>query len=223
MGSNGGLTMDDRTLRQHVLEELDFDPKVDAAGIGVSVRDGIVTLSGHVGTYAEKIAAEKITQRVRGVRAVVQEVEVRYPANEKTGDEELAARVVKVLTWNVQVPDEAIKVKVENGCVTLDGCVPWYYQKAAAQSAVSKLAGVREVLNLLAVKPPVRSEDVKAKVLAALKRTARDPDSITVRIEGDTVILDGCVDLWRDRELAERAAWSTPGVHAVEDHLKLAW
>ena len=104
MGSNGGLTMDDRTLRQHVLEELDFDPKVDAAGIGVSVRDGIVTLSGHVGTYAEKIAAEKITQRVRGVRAVVQEVEVRYPANEKTGDEELAARVVKVLTWNVQVP-----------------------------------------------------------------------------------------------------------------------
>ena len=124
MGSNGGLTMDDRTLRQHVLEELDFDPKVDAAGIGVSVRDGIVTLSGHVGTYAEKIAAEKITQRVRGVRAVVQEVEVRYPANEKTGDEELAARVVKVLTWNVQVPDEAIKVKVENGCVTSMAACP---------------------------------------------------------------------------------------------------
>ncbi|KQO78286.1 BON domain-containing protein [Methylobacterium sp. Leaf88] len=215
--------MDDRTLRQHVLEELDFDPKVDAAHIGVTVRDGLVTLSGHVATYAEKIAAEKVAQRVRGVRAVVEEIEVRYPADQKTGDEELAARVVKVLAWNVQVPDEAIKVKVEEGRVTLDGCVPWYYQRAAAQSAVAKLAGVREVLNLLAVKPSVRSRDVKAKVLAALKRTARDPDTITVRVEGDTVILDGCVDLWRERELAERAAWSTPGVHAVDDRLRLAW
>jgi osmotically-inducible protein OsmY len=215
--------MDDRTLRQHVLEELDFDPKVDAAHIGVAVRDRIVTLSGHVATYAEKVAAERIAQRVRGVRAVVEEIEVRYPADERTGDEELAARVVKVLAWNVQVPDETIEVKVEDGCVTLDGCVPWYYQRAAAQAAVAKLAGVREVLNLLAVKPPVRSADVKAKVLAALKRTARDPDGITVRVEGDTVVLDGCVDLWRERELAERAAWSIPGVHAVEDRLTLAW
>jgi osmotically-inducible protein OsmY len=162
-------------------------------------------------------------QRVRGVRAVVEEIEVRYPADQKTGDEELAARVVKVLAWNVQVPDDAVKVKVEDGRVTLDGCVPWYYQRAAAQSAVAKLAGVREVLNLLAVKPPVRSRDVKAKVLAALKRTARDPDTITVRVEGDTVILDGCVDLWREQQLAERAAWSIPGVHAVDDRLKLAW
>jgi osmotically-inducible protein OsmY len=215
--------MDDRTLRQHVLAELEFDPKVDAAHIGVAVRDGIVTLSGHVATYAEKIAAERILQRVRGVRAVVEEIEVRYPADQKTGDEELAARVVKVLAWNVQVPDDAVKIKVEDGRVTLDGCVPWYYQRAAAQSAVAKLAGVREVLNLLAVKPPVRSRDVKAKVLAALKRTARDPDTITVRVEGDTVILDGCVDLWRERQLAERAAWSIPGVHAVDDRLKLAW
>lgn len=215
--------MDDRTLRQHVLAELEFDPKVDAAHIGVAVRDGIVTLSGHVATYAEKIAAERILQRVRGVRAVVEEIEVRYPADQKTGDEELAARVVKVLAWNVQVPDGAVKIKVEDGRVTLDGCVPWYYQRAAAQSAVAKLAGVREVLNLLAVKPPVRSRDVKAKVLAALKRTARDPDTITVRVEGDTVILDGCVDLWRERQLAERAAWSIPGVHAVDDRLKLAW
>ncbi|MBY0260288.1 BON domain-containing protein [Methylobacterium sp.] len=215
--------MDDRTLRQHVLAELEFDPKVDAAHIGVAVRDGIVTLSGHVATYAEKIAAERILQRVRGVRAVVEEIEVRYPADQKTGDEELAARVVKVLAWNVQVPDGAVKGKVEDGRVTLDGCVPWYYQRAAAQSAVAKLAGVREVLNLLAVKPPVRSRDVKAKVLAALKRTARDPDTITVRVEGDTVILDGCVDLWRERQLAERAAWSIPGVHAVDDRLKLAW
>jgi osmotically-inducible protein OsmY len=215
--------MDDRTLRRHVLEELDFDPKVDAAGIGVAVRDGIVTLSGHVGTYAEKIAAERITQRIRGVRAVVEEIAVRDPANEKTGDEELAARVVKVLAWNVQVPDQTIRVKVEDGRVTLDGSVPFYYQRAAAQAAVAKLAGVREVLNLLAVTPPVRSADVKAKVLAALKRTARDPDTITVRVEGDTVILDGCVGLWRERALAERAAWSAPGVRAVDDRLRLTW
>ncbi|GJD71916.1 BON domain-containing protein [Methylobacterium goesingense] len=215
--------MNDRTLHQHVLAELEFDPKVDAAHIGVAVRDGIVTLSGHVATYAEKVAAARIVQRVRGVRAVVEEIEVRHPADQNTGDEERAARVVKVLAWNVQVPDGTVKVKVEDGRVTLDGCVPWYYQRAAAQSAVAKLAGVREVLNLLAVKPPVRPSDVEAKLRTALNRTARDPDTITVRVEGDTVILDGCVDLWRERQLAERAAWSIPGVHAVADRLKLAW
>lgn len=215
--------MDDRTLRQHVLEALDFDPRVDAAHIGVTVRDRIVTLSGHVATYAEKIAAEGIAQRVRGVRAVVEEIEVRYPADERTGDEELAARIVKVLAWNVPVPDEAIMVKVEHGYVTLDGCVPWYYQRAAAQSALTKLSGVRGVLNLLAVKPPASSADVKAKVLASLRRTAKDADAITVRVEGDTVILDGTVDLWGEREVAERAAWSVPGVRAVEDRLTLAW
>ncbi len=215
--------MDDRTLRQHVLEALDFDPRVDAAHIGVTVRDRIVTLSGHVATYAEKIAAEGIAQRVRGVRAVVEEIVVRYPADERTGDEELAARIVKVLAWNVPVPDEAIMVKVEHGYVTLDGCVPWYYQRAAAQSALTKLSGVRGVLNLLAVKPPASSADVKAKVLASLRRTAKDADAITVRVEGDTVILDGTVDLWGEREVAERAAWSVPGVRAVEDRLTLAW
>lgn len=215
--------MNDRTLHQHVLAELEFNPKVDAAHIGVAVRDGIVTLSGHVATYAEKVAAARIVQRVRGVRAVVEEIEVRHPADQNTGDEERAARVVKVLAWNVQVPDGTVKVKVEDGRVTLDGCVPWYYQRAAAQSAVAKLAGVREVLNLLAVKPPVRPRDVEAKVRTALNRTARDPDTITVRVEGDTVILDGCVDLWRERQLAERAAWSIPGVQAVDDRLKLAW
>ena len=188
----------------------------------MAVRDSIVTLSGHVATYAEKIAAEKTVQRVQGVRAVVEEIEVRYPADEKTGDEELAARVVKVLAWNVQVPDGAIKVKVEHGCVTLDGSVPWYYQRVVAQSAVSRLTGVREVLNLLAVKPTASSADVKSKVLAALRRTAKDPDNITVRVEGDTVFLDGYVDVWSERELAERAAWSAAGVHSVHDHLKLA-
>ncbi|GJD32235.1 hypothetical protein PMNALOAF_3503 [Methylobacterium adhaesivum] len=215
--------MDDGTLRRHVVEELDFDPRVEAAHIGVAVRDRIVTLSGHVATYAEKIAAEGIAQRVRGVRAVVEAIEVRYPADEKTGDEELAARVVKVLAWNVSVPDGAIRVKVEHGYVTLDGSVPWYYQRAAAQSALSKLSGVRGVLNLLAVKPPVSAADVKAKVLAALKRTVQDAEAITVRVEGDTVILDGTVELWGERERAERAAWSAPGVRAVEDRLCLVW
>lgn len=214
--------MDDITVRRHVLDELEYAPMVDAAQIGVAVDDGVVTLTGHVRNYAEKSIAERVTLRVRGVRAVIERIEVRYPENPRVGDEALAERCARVLEWDVQIPERSVSLKVEKGCVTLEGCVPYYHQKAAIDKALRRLAGVTDIVNLIAVKPPVQPTEVKDRILAALRRSARDPDTIRVHVDGDKVILDGCVDVWSERKLAERAAWSAPGVRAVEDRLTLA-
>ena len=214
--------MDDTTVRQHVIDELNYAPMIDAAQIGVAVENGIVTLSGHVRNYAEKSIAERVALRVRGVRAVVEQVEVRYPENPRVGDEALADRCAQVLEWDVQVPEHSVEIKVERGCVTLQGCVPYYHQKAAVDKALRRLAGVTDIVNLIAVKPPVQPTEVKDRILAALRRSVRDPDTIRVHVDGDKVTLDGCVNVWSERELAERAAWSAPGVRAVEDRLTLA-
>jgi len=214
--------MDDIIVRRHVLDELDYTPMVDAASIGVAVEDGVVTLTGHVRTYAEKGLAEHVALRVRGVRAVVERIKVRDPNTAPVGDEALADRCARVLEWDVQIPEQAVTLKVERGSITLDGCVPYYHQKAAVDRALRRLAGVTDIVNRIAVKPPVRPTEVKDRILAALRRSARDPDTIHVQVDGDTVILDGCVDVWSERELAERAAWSAPGVRAVEDRLTLA-
>jgi osmotically-inducible protein OsmY len=214
--------MDDKTVHQHVLDELDYAPMIDAAQIGVTVENGIVTLTGRVRNYAEKTIAERVALRVRGVRGVVERIEVRYPDNPTVGDEALAERCARVLEWNVHVPERSVSLKVEKGCVTLEGCVPHYHQKAAVDKALRRLAGVTDIVNLIAVKPPVQPSEVKDRILAALRRSARDPDTIRVHVDGDKVTLDGCVDIWSERELAERAAWSAPGVRTVEDRLTLA-
>lgn len=205
--------MDDTLLRQHILDELDFDPSVGSAHVGVAVDAGVVTLSGHVGTYAEKIAAEKVVQRVRGVRAIAEKLVVRGPDTETTGDVEIAGRVLNVLAWDSRIQAYAIQVKVERGAVTLDRSVPYYFQSVAAASDVRRLSGVTEVLNLLAVRPPAEAVDVKAKILAALKRNAKlDGDAIRVTVVDDEVTLEGFVNAWHEREIAERAAWSAQGV-----------
>ncbi|KTS03056.1 ornithine aminotransferase [Methylobacterium radiotolerans] len=214
--------MDDITVRRHVLDELEYAPMVDAAQIGVAVDDGVVTLTGHVRNYAEKGIAERVTLRVRGVRAVIERIEVRYPENPRVGDEALAERCARVLEWDVQIPERSVSLKIEKGCVTVEGCVPYYHQKAAVDEALRRLAGVTDIVNLITVKPPVQPTEVKDRILAALRRSARDPDTIRVHVDGDRVILDGCVDVWSERKLAERAAWSAPGVRAVEDRLTLA-
>ncbi|SEF71850.1 Osmotically-inducible protein OsmY, contains BON domain [Methylobacterium sp. 190mf] len=214
--------MNDITVRRHVLDELEYAPMVDAAQIGVAVDDGVVTLTGHVRNYAEKGIAERVTLRVRGVRGVVERIEIRYPETPLIGDEALAERCARVLEWDVQIPERSVSLKVEKGCVTLEGCVPHYHQKAAVDKALRRLAGVTDIVNLIAVKPPVQPTEVKDRILAALRRNARDPDTIRVHVDGDKVILDGCVDVWSERKLAERAAWSAPGVRAVEDRLTLA-
>jgi osmotically-inducible protein OsmY len=214
--------MDYRTVRQHVIDELGCAPMIDAAQIGVAVENGVVTLTGHVRNYAEKGIAERIAFRVRGVRALVEQIEVRYPDNARVGDDALADRCAHVLEWDVQIPERSVELKVENGCVTLQGCVPYYYQKAAVDKALRRLAGITDIVNCIAVKPSTQAAEVKARILAALKRGTEDPDTIQVQVDGDTAILDGCVDVWRERELAERVAWSVPGVGAVKNRLTLA-
>lgn len=214
--------MNDKVLRQSIIDALDFDPRVDAANIGVTVDDGITTLTGHVGSYAEKATAEEIVRRVKGVRAIALEIEVRYASDKKTGDDQIAARAISVISWDAMVPEGVVEVKVEKGWVTLSGTVSWNFQREAAQIAVRKLNGVIGVINRIEVKPRVKATDVKAKILAALKRDAEfEVEGIHVNVLGDKVILDGKIKAWHERNVAELAAWSAPGVASVEDNLRV--
>lgn len=214
---------DDLVLQQRVIDEMEFEPSVDAAHIGISVRDGVVTLSGHVDSFVEKFAAERTARRVKGVKAVAQELEVRLPGDRRTADEEIAARAVKILSWDALVPDERIVVKVEHGIVTLSGEVDWQFQRAEAEADVRKLGGVRSVINDVVVAPKLRAEDVQEKIHAALERTAEiEAGKVTVTVSGSKVTLSGKVNAWTEREAIERAAWSAPGVAQVEDRIELA-
>ena len=213
---------DNRSLQQAVLDELDWEPSVHSADIGVTANDGVVTLTGHVGSYAEKIAAERATGRVSGVKAVAEELEVRYPSALKQGDDDIAKWALQVLSWDINVPKDTVKIKVEKGFVTLSGDVDWYYQRSAAEADVRKLHGVIGVTDNIKIKPSVQASDVRAKIEAALKRNAQiEADNITVRADGGKVTLTGKVETWYDRNLAKRTAWSAPGVTQVDDRLTI--
>lgn len=212
--------MTDKDLRRDVLDELDFDPSLDAADIGVAVADGVVTLTGHVGSYAEKVEVERAVRRVKGVRAIAQEIRVRRPDAKKIEDDQIAARALAIIDWSVHLPKGDIQVKVAQGWVTLTGKVPWQYQAMGAEAAVRKLSGVVGVSNVIAIRPEVQPAAVKEKILEAFKRGAVfEADGIKVSVEGDKVTLDGAVAAWAEREAAERAAWSVPGVRFVEDRI----
>jgi osmotically-inducible protein OsmY len=214
--------MSDMTLRQDVIDEFDFDPSFDSANVGVAVSNGVITLTGHVNNYSEKIAAEKAAQRVRGVRAIAQEIVVRHASDKKTADDQIAERALSIIAWNARIPGDEVRVKVAQGWVTLSGNVHWYYQSAAAESAVRHLSGVVGVTNLIEVKPIAQPQVVRNKILEALKRTAElDAESIHVLVHNDKVTLEGMVKAWYERGVAERAAWSVPGVAAVEDNLAI--
>ena len=215
--------MNDRALRQNIVDELDFEPSIDAAQIGVAVERGVVTLTGHVATYAEKATAEDVVWRVKGVRGIAQEIEVRPLGVNETADDEIAQRTLDSLRWNTLIPHNAIQIKVQGGWVTLNGKVDWYYQRAAAEKAVSGLAGVKGFYNNIEVKPQVSATDVKQRIEAALKRTAEvEAKAIRVEVKDGKVTLGGRVNSWRERQAAERAAWSAPGVHAVEDRIAVS-
>lgn len=215
--------MNDLSLREYVLSELEFEPSVNAAHIGVVVENGVVTLTGHVGSYAEKLAAERVVQRVKGVRAIAQEIEVRFPSDKKTSDDEIAQRAINVINWDTTIPDEKVRIKVQDGWITLTGEVDWYFQRNSAETAVRKLSGVAGVVNSITVKPRVEARDVKHRIESALKRSAElEAGQIRVMVSGGRVTLEGKVNAWHERSVAERAAWAAPGVTSVEDHLAVA-
>ncbi|MBV8763681.1 MAG: BON domain-containing protein [Hyphomicrobiales bacterium] len=215
--------MSDGYLRQLVLDELDFEPSVDAVNIGVAVEKGVVTLSGHVASYAEKTAAEQAAQRVKGVRGIAEEIEVRYAHDKKTADDQIVQRALSIISWDARIPSGSVHVVVQQGWVTLSGAVEWFYQKRAAEAAVRKLSGVVGVSNKIEVTPRVQASDVKTKIVAALERNADiEANAIKVAVEGGGVKLEGRVKAWYERNLAERAAWSVPGVRDVDDRLTLA-
>ena len=211
----------DIRIRDDVVDELDFEPSVDNAGIGVAVKDGVVTLSGHVPTYAQKFAAERCAQRVKGVKAVALDIEVRLAGDAKRSDDEIAERAVSILRWSTGVSDK-VKVTVEDGWVKLKGEVDYYYQKQAAERAIRQLSGVVAVSNLITIKPGLRPSDVKERIGKALQRSAEvDAANIKVDVTGSTVTLSGRVKAWHERKLAEDAAWAIPGVTAVRDNITL--
>jgi osmotically-inducible protein OsmY len=212
--------MGDHDLRTAVERELDWDPSINATGIGVAVNDGVVTLSGHVASYPEKREAERIAARVREVRAVAGELDVRLPELRQRTDEDIARAAAETLAWNTLVPHDKIKIWVDNGRVTLEGIVDWQYQRAAADAAIRVLTGVTDVNNHIFVTPAVNRELVSTEIESALLRNAAvDAQRIRVETAGDRVMLSGKVASAAEREEAENAAWGCPGVCRVENYI----
>ena len=210
----------DAQLQKDVTAELGWEPSINSAQIGVEVKDGIVTLAGHVSCYAEKWDAERAAQRVAGVKALTVEIEVKLPGTSTRTDIDVARSVENVLQWATDVPRGAHKVMVENGWITLTGEVDWDYQRQAAASTIRHLTGVRGVSCNIAVKPKVSSNAVKSDIEAALKRRATtEANKIGVAVHGTSVTLTGTAHSWSERELATHSAWGTPGVQYVVDEI----
>ena len=217
------MTKSDAQLQSDVQQELMWDPSVGRSEIGTACKNGVVTLSGQVDSYAQKYAAMRAAERVTGVRVVADELRVKVPFSFKRTDIEIAHAVAETLSWDVEVPDDRIKARVDEGWVWLDGDVEWEYQRSAAERAVRYLTGVRGVTNNLKLSARSWIPDVKSRIESALKRSAEaDAGHITVEAANGSVTLSGRVRSWAARQEAERAAWSAPGVTLVKDELTVS-
>jgi len=213
----------DTHIRDDVQREMFYTPGLNAARIGVSVENGVVTLSGSVDTYEQKLAALRAAERIAQVRAVACELQVRLPGPHVTTDSGLAQAVANVLAWNSAVSPDRIRVRVENGWITLEGNVDWQYQKDAAARVVSELTGVKGVDNLISVNPSLDAEGVKEQIESALRRSPTIEDrNVLVEVSNDKVVLHGEVHSAAEREEAEKIAWSAPGVTDVANHILVA-
>lgn len=212
----------DAELKADVVAELAWDPAINANAIGVIVKDGLVTLTGHLDTFAQKHAAERAVRRVAGVRGIALELDVKLAPEHQRSDSELAQAAMSALRWNSLVPDDRVQVEVEDGWVTLSGEVDWPYQFSSAEQCIRPLTGVRGVTNRVNIKPRVRGNDIAQQVMAALTRHAeREARHIDVGVDGGTVTLSGHVDSLAEHDAAIGAAFGTRGVSSVIDKLEV--
>ena len=212
--------LQDQALQQAVIAELGWEPSIVASHIGVTADDGVITLSGHVDSFVQKHAAEDAARRVKGVRAVAEEIEVRLAFDARRGDDDIAAAAVNRLAWDMSVPREAVKVRVESGWVTLTGTVEWHYQKVAAAQAVRSLMGVTGVSDQIVLRPRVSAGGISDSIMHALHRSwFFDPNTIKVSATGGDIRLTGTVSSWHDRQVAAQTAWAAPGATSVVNDL----
>lgn len=212
----------DATLQKDVMEELKWQTAIDASEIGVAVKNGVVELFGTVGSYAEKRAAEKAALRVEGTKAVAENIRVKIGVDGQRTDSEIAEAIVNTLRWDSLIPEDKIKVKVEDGWVTTEGQVNWIFQKNAVKNAVSNLAGVKGITNLVTVLSRIHPSDVQKKITAAFERNAIiDANDIKIATQDDKVTLSGTVRSYAEKRDAERAAWNVPGIASVVNNLEV--
>lgn len=213
----------DNEIQQDVIGQLKWEPFLYASEIGVSVKDGVVTLSGQVDSYLKKLHAEQAVRKVSGVKALAEDIQVRvFPTGQKT-DTEIAAAVFNALKWHSAVREDKIHISVEDGVVTLDGQVEWEYQREAARVAVANLNGVRKLLNLITIRPKLNATDLGKQIGAAFQRNASiDASKIDVAVDGNKVTLNGEVRSFTERDDAEDVAWEGPGVQHVQNNLKVS-
>jgi osmotically-inducible protein OsmY len=209
-----------KQLRTDILNELDWEPSIEAPNIGVAVENGVVTLTGHVQTLAQKVKAEEVVKRIRGVRAIAQEIEVRLPQSVSPSDDDIARRALSMLDWDVFVPEDAIRLKVQQGWVTLSGQVDREYQRKAAEDDVRKLGGVLGITNLITIEGEPHLANVKGRIEDALRRNVHiEMNGIRVLILDGKVTLEGKLQALHERDALEAAVWAAPGVKAIDDRV----
>ena len=210
----------DKQLQHDVIDELEWEPSIDASKIGVTAKEGVITLTGNVSRYSEKMEAEKLAKSIAGVKAVANDIEVRLPGASERNDTEIASAAINALNWHASIPNEKLQITVRNGWITLDGEVDWQYQRQAARDAICYLSGVKGVTNNIMLKAQPVAKDIKTKIESAFKRKAEvDANHVYVDTAGSKVTLRGDVASWSEYSEAERVAWAAPGVANVDNDL----